>query len=411
MVHPVDATTRNEIAEKVEVEIPTVIPSVENPDSLESVEPTAGNKSLLQKAIAKEITGEYYEAGKLYSAAIRENLRLADAYLGRGRVLVKLGRYDEGILDYKRAVKLESIRNGDLIYVDPKSKVEFRFVLVLPGEYSVGYSEKQRIEVAKASDQLLFGHNASPAQKVQVTTGFFVLDREITVGQYEAIVESTASATLNEREPPTMSALDDHTESSIAEESMPQSSDTSVAKANVSWTEATAFCVAFQRRIGLEVRLPTEIEWECAARGQTERIYPWGVAVSDSEGIDTLQPSVDVTPSGIHGLAGGLSEWCMDSYENRLFDGSCTVVKYTPSLKRFETPKRQSVSPLVANILSRLPQKDMAASVEMSHKSVRGGSDQDTRFNQQFPVRRSRVASQQSPNVGFRPVLLLSFAR
>lgn len=44
----------------------------------------------------------------------------------------------------------------------------------------------------------------------------------------------------------------------------------------ITWFEANAYCAWLSTVMGKEFRLPTEVEWEAAARGQDGRAYPWG---------------------------------------------------------------------------------------------------------------------------------------
>jgi len=103
---------------------------------------------------------------------------------------------------------------------------------------------------------------------------------------------------------------------------------------NVTWNDANAFCSWLRKRTGKQYRLPTEAEWEKAARGIDGRIFPWGNEF-DSGGCNTAEANIgQLTPIGQFSPAGdspfGCSEmignvkvWCYDfftenEYKNRL---------------------------------------------------------------------------------------------
>ncbi|MDX1521630.1 MAG: SUMF1/EgtB/PvdO family nonheme iron enzyme, partial [Anaerolineae bacterium] len=90
----------------------------------------------------------------------------------------------------------------------------------------------------------------------------------------------------------------------------------------ISWYEAVAYCRWVSAETGQTFRLPTEAEWEKAARGPDGRQYPWGDDFEASRlnagvGEQRVQATTPVgiyptgvSPSGIHDGAGNVWEWC-----------------------------------------------------------------------------------------------------
>lgn len=94
---------------------------------------------------------------------------------------------------------------------------------------------------------------------------------------------------------------------------------------HMSWYEAVAFCDWLSQTSGHSVRLPTEAEWEKAARGTNGRLYPWGnswdrAALNTCDGgvgrvtaVDAFSPAGD-SPYGVSDMVGNVWEWTADWY-------------------------------------------------------------------------------------------------
>jgi formylglycine-generating enzyme required for sulfatase activity len=83
----------------------------------------------------------------------------------------------------------------------------------------------------------------------------------------------------------------------------------------VSWEDAAAFCRWLGAADGVRYRLPSEAEWERAARGGVEDArYPWGDASPPGTRFDRPPEAAlgPTNPFGLLGLSGVCHEWCID---------------------------------------------------------------------------------------------------
>lgn len=144
-----------------------------------------------------------------------------------------------------------------------------------------------------------FFEDAKPAKKIFLEA-FYIDKFEVTNREYKAFIDATGYAA-----PPTWvrrgypAGKGDHPVS------------------NVTWFDAHAYCKWAGKR------LPTEREWEKAARGPDGNLYPWGNKYSNTKAnlskVEITAPvgsyKGDRSYYGVYDMGGNVTEWVNDWYE------------------------------------------------------------------------------------------------
>ncbi len=165
----------------------------------------------------------------------------------------------------------------------------------------------------------IMGSNAGPEDERpahEVTLAAFAIDRfPVTNAQYAEF--------LNRRATPTAPRLYDFNDpdARIHRRGERWSADAGFEHhpvMEVPWSGAVGYCALAGKR------LPTEAEWEKAARGTDERPYPWGPEPPDrlraqfDAGWNETQPvdafPAGASPYGVHDMAGNAWEWVSSAY-------------------------------------------------------------------------------------------------
>lgn len=178
----------------------------------------------------------------------------------------------------------------------------------------------------------------------------------------------------------------------------------------VSWEQANAFCawrtnylLAGLRGVAAQVqryRLPTEVEWEFAARGQEKNAYPWksagtksddgcfyanfkpdrGNYTKDGNLISTKVGSYSPNSNGLYDMAGNVSEWTSTVYTEA---GVLSMNDMNPEL-RYNAAKEDPYM--------------------MKKKTVRGGSWKDVAAYVRSDARTYEYQNESRSYIGFRCV-------
>jgi formylglycine-generating enzyme required for sulfatase activity len=192
------------------------------------------------------------------------------------------------------------------------------FVLVPAGGFQMGTPTRRAQELVEQRDRAEFASEA-PRTKVALDA-FYIARYPTTQEQYQAYVDDTAAPVPDRRQDPWSS----HYSWDPVTRRFPDG----LARhplVLVSWTQASSYCD------WLGARLPTEAEWEKAARGQDARAWPWGdswrpdlcntaeTGVGGTTPVDTHGAEAE-SPHGVADLAGNVWEWCSSLFDPYPYD-------------------------------------------------------------------------------------------
>ncbi len=173
---------------------------------------------------------------------------------------------------------------------EPLAPLVNGMVYVPAGEFIMGSTTKDMLRSADLDE--------FPQRRVYVDD-FYIDIHEVTNIQYKVYLDSTGATP-----PHRWSKSGNYAK---GKDGFPVTS--------ITWHEAKAYAE------WAEKRLPTEVEWEKAARGTDGRRYPWGdnfdntVMNNGSELMPVMSFPEGVSPYGAYDMAGNVAEWVSDWYK------------------------------------------------------------------------------------------------
>ncbi|MCK4762870.1 MAG: formylglycine-generating enzyme family protein [Candidatus Aminicenantes bacterium] len=176
---------------------------------------------------------------------------------------------------------------------------------------------------------------------------------------------------------------------------------------NVTWEDAAEYCRWLTERSGLNFRLPTEAEWEKAARGKAGWKYPWGNAKPDGRKANFADRSLRVAYERNNPATAEEVAW-MDKNVDDNYTYTAPVGKYTRGASPY------GVMDMAGNVweyvkdwydgdyYQRSPQRNPAGPFRTGYIVIRGGGWDSHQWMLRSTTRAGGVPGKTSDVVGFR---------
>lgn len=180
-----------------------------------------------------------------------------------------------------------------------KNGIGMRLVLIPPGEFLMGSPESESGRQA-----------GEKVHRVRISHPFFLGMTEVTQGQWKQVMKSTPW----EGKPHVQSG-DDYPATYI------------------NWVDALAFCEKLNHQEQKQYALPTEAEWEYAARAGVAARFSFGDDESKLAEFAWFEKNANSTteryahkvglkqdnPFGLYDMHGNVLEWCMDGFDEKYY--------------------------------------------------------------------------------------------
>lgn len=235
------------------------------------------------------------------------------------RVSLPATSEEQTIRFFSRERKLQ-IRNNQIFLSSQKILLEERIITPEPGEEWVEpvtgmkfvWVPKGSFLMGSAPDDEDAHSKEKPQHRVTLTRGFWMGKYEVTQAQWKQIMGSNPSYyQIGVAEPDQLPAGENT-------DNMPVDS--------VSWNDTQEFIAKFNEATGQSSALPTEAQWERAARGGVEnQKYSGSNNVDDVAWYDGEQHEVGKKESNawnLHDMSGNVEEWCQDWFDSDYYTKS-----------------------------------------------------------------------------------------
>lgn len=303
------------------------------------------------------------------------------------------GRLREYELAEKRAlISAKVYRQGDTKTITLPGGATIELIYCTPGEFVMGCprSDLKMIYGDDYEDRFDGESYDENVHKVRLSKGFWLGRYPVTIGQWKSVVEDSVNAV--DRFFSLASSDRDFKDWQITKDNLTALGDKHPV-CYVSWQQCKNFATKISRRLGLEVRLPTEAEWEYACRagdptnivvGINEKAnigshyrdagLVGGLLGLESRSWEQVDPPREVGLGlqnrwGFYDMLGNVREWCSDVYD------------------RFATDEAID------------PKGPLSGSVHVCRGASDGDSPADCR-----PSRRSKKSEDERGNIGLRLV-------